>query len=90
MMTEISLLRSDGVRKVSLHSGQARHRFGGIRGGARQICLDPVGPSLICAGADQSIRIWDTRDEEPLMKLMTLLNITGVSVNKLAPLRSLW
>ena len=72
----------DGVRKVSLHSGQTRYRFGGIRGGARRICIDPVGPSLICAGADQSIRIWDTRDEEPLWKHDFAKIITGVSVNK--------
>lgn len=72
----------DGVRRVNLHSGQTRSRFGSHRSGARRISLDPVGPSLICAGTDQSIRIWDTRDEELLWQHDFAKIVTGVSVNK--------
>lgn len=72
----------DGVRKVNLRNGQTRHRFIGHRGASRRICLDPVGPSLISAGEDQSILVWDTRDSELLWRHDFDKIVTGVTVNK--------
>ena len=73
-------------KKISLHSGQTRNRFGGIRGGARQM----YGPrwTFTHLRSAINIRIWDTRDEEPLWKHDFAKIMRVYQSIKLAPLLS--
>ena len=79
---EIMVGDGDGLEKLNPHNGIRSLYFQGHKGSVWDVVLDPESPTIVSAGEDQSVRVWDVRDGNPLWTFELRQNINGIAVSR--------